>query len=566
MGTFRSGVEPCSSASDLANLFFRFEFAFIIPATSPPFERTKNGRVRYIITATAIGAGWGRSNVTTWKEVFVMLHVQPDGGPTPLDVQFHDVHEALGPMSVSLISASLTVGGTANLSVYHPDPPPGLSVHVIRVFMEQTIELYSSLKKAWLKLPTEKLRLWEKGFMPYKSKAVDGLGPEDSIWICQGEDVPGKPGRGAGNGPPAVSPFGPPMNGSISRPQTPGEAVTPGVMTPGVMTPGGGYFGESGTTPTGYKIRSVVRLPDDNVVRPSTVRGCKTDIRVTHEIGVEIFFSRLSLLDQRENSESFGKPKVQVFSMRRAVAIPSCCCTYDTIHLPPYSLESPANSRPTSPTPPLSRKSSHADLEQWKATTSLNHTLPGAQSKRSSPSNSQPSSHPMSLAGSRAGSRDPSPTRHGFAAAFGSGRRSRNSSPERSAPVPVRKSGLHALTPSHPPSSPVSSFPKSLPAGAPWAHNFFPARTATSHATCNCGRTTEELSEAEQRLLEGVPTAPGAWVDTHEEGAVPPPWFPPSRAGSPVQGWHSFADGNREGGRARGKFAEIETPAGSPSR
>ncbi len=547
--------------------------------------------MRYIVTATAIGAGRGLSNVTTWQEVFVMLHVQPDGGPTPLDVQFHDVHEALGPMSVSLISASLTVGGTANLAVFHPDPPPGLSVHVVRVFLEQTIELYSTLKKAWLKLPTEKMRLWEKGYMPYKSKQVDNATPEDALWIAQGQDQPGKAGRGAGNGPATVSPFGPPMNGSISRPQTPGEPMTPaGVMTPGgPMGPGAtSYFGTSqqshsatsSSTLSGYKVRSVVRLPDDNVIRPSTVRGCKTDIRVTHEVGVEIFFSRLHVLDEREHSESFGKPKVQVFSMRRAVAIPSCCCTYDTIHLPPYSLESPVNSRPASPvqhSPLTSKRASHADLEHWKATTPLKHVLPGSgssHSKRSSPSSSAPASRPLSRANSRPGSRDPSPTRHGFAHAFTSGRKSRNSSPERAMPIPMRsKSGLHALTPSNPQSGAVSvsgsgaaspSAPRSLPTGSPWASSFYPARTATSHQTCNCGRTTEELSEAEHRLLEGVPTAPGAWVDTHGEDDLPPPWFPPSRAGSPVQGWHILAGGNREGGRARGKIGEINTPFGSP--
>ncbi|KDN46491.1 hypothetical protein K437DRAFT_268139 [Tilletiaria anomala UBC 951] len=566
-------VAPIMSKHDGLHLekgIHGFEFAFIIPATSAPYERFKNARVRYIVTATAIGAGRGRSNISTWQEVFIILHVQPDGGPTALDVQYQDVHEALGPMSVSLISASLTVGGTANLSVYHPDPPPGLSVHAIRVFMEQTIEMYSSVRKAWLKLPTEKLRLWEKGQMPYKGKQVDDAGLEASIWIADGEDLPGHPGRGAGNGPPSISPFGLPLNGSTSRSITPGEAVTPGASTPGSTQ-------ASGSNNSGYKIRSVVRLPDDQVIRPSTVRGCKTDIRVTHEIGVEVFFSRLSVLDTRDDSDSYGKPKVQVFSMRRSVCIPSCCCTYDIIHLPPYSFESPVNSRPPSPTGSYlpsslphslagSRKSSHADLEHWKATTPLNYTLPGA--KRGSPNTSQPGSANIS----RPGSRDPSPTRHGFAHAFTSGRKSRNSSPERAAPIPVRKSGLHALTPSHPAplqSPGVSSTPSalhrnSLNVGSPWAHSFFPSRTATSHQTCNCGRTTEELSEAEQRLLEGVPTAPGAWVDTHSEGDVPPPWFPPSRAGSPVQGWHIFASGNREGGRARGKLAEINTPYGSP--
>ncbi len=72
-----------------------FEFAFIIPANTPPFERSKHGRVRYILTATALGAGRARNNVSTWKEIFIILHVSSDGGPAPLDIQYHDSHEAL---------------------------------------------------------------------------------------------------------------------------------------------------------------------------------------------------------------------------------------------------------------------------------------------------------------------------------------------------------------------------------------------------------------------------------------------------------------------------------------
>ncbi len=248
-----------------------------------------------------------------------------------------------------MTSASLTVGGTANLSLYHPDPPPGLSVHVVRVFLEQTFELYSDVRKGWLKLPTEKLRLWEKGYMPYKTKQhTDASGPEDSIWI--GDMVngaPGRPGRGAGPGPANLSPFGLPLNGSVSAPVTPMEPATPMMLE------------------NGYRIKSVVRLPDDNVLRPSTVRGSRAEIRVSHEMGAEVFFSRKDVLDTREDSDSYGKPKVQVFSMRRATAIPSCCCTYDTVHLPPYSLESPVNSRPSSPTPQQSSslRNSHPELE-----------------------------------------------------------------------------------------------------------------------------------------------------------------------------------------------------------
>ncbi|SPO49360.1 uncharacterized protein PSANT_07053 [Moesziomyces antarcticus] len=157
------------------------------------------------------------------------------------------------------------------------------------------------------------------------------------------------------------------------------------------------------------------------------------------------------------------------------------------------------------------------------------------------------------------------------------GYEARNSSPTRNnrgrSGNGLSSIGLHALTPasaghidqngSH--RNHGYSTPRSLPDNVPWAVSYLPDRTGTSHDTCNCGRTTEELTEAEQRLLEGVPTAPGAWVENTDANVPPPPWAPPSRASSPVSGWHYGPGSAREGFRPRGKLAELETPYGSPS-
>jgi hypothetical protein len=540
------GASQRQSPRCCADPWRSFEFSFIIPSSSPPFERYRHGRVRYVVTATALGAGRGRSAVSIWREVFVIVQATPDGGPVPLDIQYHDVHEALGPLSVSLTSASLTVGGTATLSILHPDPPPGLSVHVIRVFLEQTVELYSDLRKGWLKLPVEKLRLWEKGYMPYKAKQPEPhIVPEDAFWLAQGENSPGRPGRaahayqGAAASHSSFSPFSPSSPLGRSTAGVPAHA---------------------------YRVRTTVRMPDDNAMRPSTVRGSRSDIRISHDLGVEVYFSRLSVIDEREASESRGKPKVQVFSMRRSTVIPSCCCTFDTIHLPPYSFESPSNSRPSSPTPPTARNPTQADVDHWRLAQTLRAALPHA----SGPVTHAPPNR--SAPGSRPASRDPSPTRphlpHSGSSfsAFLHGRRSRNSSPERgtgspgpsheassSAPSRRGRSGL-SFTPAHTAGHATTSVmtapasgtntPRSLPSSYPWANSHLPPRTPGGHQTCNCGRTTEELTEAEQRLLGGAPTAPGAWIDAHEEGSEPPPWTP-SRPASPSEGLHAEPYGER---------------------
>ncbi|PWN31330.1 uncharacterized protein FA14DRAFT_128354 [Meira miltonrushii] len=550
-----------------------FEFAFIIPASSPPFERGRYGRVRYTLTASAIGAGRGKANVTISREILIILNVNADGGPVPLDIQYHDYHEALGAMSVSLTSASLTVGGAATLSIYHPSPPFGLSVHVVRVFVEQTIELYSDVRQAWMKLPAEKLRIWERGFMPYKeaNKQIDPSSTmEDCLWISSEDGLsPGRPGRSViagGYGVPTLAPYG-------------------STMHPGTTGPLGTSMPGQGSTPStpvdGYKLKAVMRLPDDNVIRPSTVRGSRAEIRVSHELGVEVFFSRKSVIDERPQSESKGKPKVQVFSMRRATIIPSCFATYDAIHLPPYSMESPLSSRPptirnplTTHTPP--QNATETELDHWKLTQTLRAALGGHANSGSgaTPGNTNStfgihSTNP-SQPGSAMGSRNTSPTRNHHSGPLGYF--SSHHGPS-----------LHALTPTNKPlvsslgsanqmttnsfpivtTAPASgtTTPKTLPPNSPWAANNFPVRTSTSHESCQCGRSTEELMEAEQRLLEGVPTAPGIWIDAHDEGQLPPPWTP-SRPSSPVldsqdvSGWYRGNDGIREGGRHRGKVGE----------
>lgn len=597
-----------------------FEFAFIIPASSAPSERAKQGRLKYTLSATALGAGRGRSHITTNREIFIVVQVNSDGGPTPLDIQYHDIHDALGALSVSLTSASLTVGGAATLSIHHPSPPPGLSVHVVRVFMEQTVELYSEVRKGWIKMPTEKHRLWERGYMPYKdkSKQIDPASTiEDNLWIRAEDGVShGRPGRGVTVAP-THAPFGATLTPSSGGPST------PAVDSPSHHPNNNPLEDHLTATQDGYKIRSVLRLPDDNVIRPSTVRGSRAEIRISHELGVEVFFSRASVLDEREASDSFGKPKVQVFSMRRSTIIPSCLATYDTIHLPPYSFESPVSSRPPSPTgfapgslggAPRGRDTTKhqgnaVELEYWKLTQSLKAALPHASGGSSGGSGSGRigsngiHSAEESHSPSQSASRNSSPTRHqhhhGFfgrksrnASPTGHGRKSRPASPtggnhqsSSAGPISIASThsptlnrrnlpGMHAFTPSHhhhsnalpivvtAPASGIST-PKSLPANSPWAVSNLPPRSNTSHTTCQCGRSTEELIEAEHKLLEGAATAPGFFTNAHDEGQLPPAWTP-SRPSSPteeeVTGWIA-AGANRDtiSAERAGKTADYQS-------
>lgn len=619
--------------------------------------------MRYLVTATALGAGRARHNISAWREIFVILNVDKHGGPTPLEITYADVHEALGPISLSLTAASLTVGGTVTLTVVHPEPPPKLNVHVIRVFCEQTFELYSETKKAWMKLPPEKLRVAEWGHMPNKPAKPLPLSqqvqsdPTDIIWTAEKEGA-GKPGKGAYHALPNIAPYGqaiPHTSLANSGPSTPAFGSSPQNSTIPLPTPSDTgsrspfrlQAGSGNVTPgnrKGYKLKATVRLPNDDHMRPSTVRGSRAEIRIGHEMGVEVFFSREDVLDTREGTENYGKPKVQVFSARRSVVVPSCTATFDTVHLPPYVQESPVSSRPPSPTnlarnqanyfssphhaaampsPGLSSSSSnnignHSNADLQKLAVTLHNTLPGGRGRPDGPS-----SGPHSTVGSRQGSRDPSPTRppldrgssthsisHSISAAFnghfphGMGRKSRPASrPSSRPPSPTHDSGSASLstspanaashhptshrgrrfgsnfqgftpavatqTTSAPPSGAVTPShhssgyhtphlphhhhgPSTLAPNAPWGATHLPPRTGNSHDTCNCGRTTEELAGAEHRLLDGVPTAPGMFSETHGMDEEPPAWSE-SRPASPDYFSQVFANTSNQ--------SAVNTPA-----
>ena len=97
--------------TDLDKGVHGFEFAFIIPADSPEYTRSPFGRVRYIIKATAYGAGRARSNIESWRDCFPVANPSSDGGPTPLTVLYNDLHPTVGLLSVACTSQNISVGG-----------------------------------------------------------------------------------------------------------------------------------------------------------------------------------------------------------------------------------------------------------------------------------------------------------------------------------------------------------------------------------------------------------------------------------------------------------------------
>lgn len=138
-----------------------FEFAFIIPAHSAEYTRSPFGRVRYIIKATAYGAGRAKSNIESWRDVFPVANPSIDGGPTSLTVLYNDLHPTVGLLSIACTSQNISVGGLFQLDIHSPMPPPDLVVYLVRISLETTIEIRTKRKGKQV-IPAQRNKLFEK--------------------------------------------------------------------------------------------------------------------------------------------------------------------------------------------------------------------------------------------------------------------------------------------------------------------------------------------------------------------------------------------------------------------
>ena len=150
-----------------------------------------------------------------------------------------------------------------------------LIVYLVRITLETNIVLRTK-RKGKQNVPTQRNKLWERGWVPPRS--------HDSI-------------------------------------------------SPGDGNKAHGYIRDAGTD-TAWTVQTVARVPDDNAIRASTMPGSRADIRFSHTLVVEVVHSRdPSLEGLPEGSER----KLKVFALRQQVIIPSCCVAYQAVMLPEYT-------------------------------------------------------------------------------------------------------------------------------------------------------------------------------------------------------------------------------------
>lgn len=74
-----------------------------------------------------------------------------------------------------------------------------------------------------------------------------------------------------------------------------------------------------------WAVNGIVKLPNDDIIRPTTLSGSMAAIRWSHNLLLQVVYSF------PDSSEDSG---LKVFSVRNKVLIPSCCASHEAVRLP----------------------------------------------------------------------------------------------------------------------------------------------------------------------------------------------------------------------------------------
>lgn len=101
---------------------------------------------------------------------------------------------------------------------------------------------------------------------------------------------------------------------------------------------GPGAGGKEPCGPEGgeFRIDTTVRLPKDDVARPTTPAGVVTPITVGHKLVLEVFFSVYGEDDRGRPLQTPGPGGLRMLRVGRPVMIPSCSMIPPILDLPTY--------------------------------------------------------------------------------------------------------------------------------------------------------------------------------------------------------------------------------------
>ncbi|KAK4055772.1 hypothetical protein OIV83_000319 [Microbotryomycetes sp. JL201] len=242
--------------------------------------------------------------------VYIIANPSPAGElPEPLDVSIQHFSEDLGPVGIGIASPYLTVAALLSTRVTLLGPPQPVDIIGIETYIKQQYKV--SFNDSSRNSSPEPKRFRLRKVDPFK------VTPSLVIPVCVNDCSPEEPRKNAAER----------ILKSCQLPDK--EPCCP--VKPDVYS----------TDPTplkqlrdneGFHYSRTARVPTDDFVRPTTLPGTETRIRVGHKVVVEIRY-RIQ-----------GETSDKVLVIGKDVTIASCCCWIDSLLLPAYSKVAPKDS------------------------------------------------------------------------------------------------------------------------------------------------------------------------------------------------------------------------------
>ncbi|KAF8311385.1 hypothetical protein DL93DRAFT_2083376 [Clavulina sp. PMI_390] len=317
----------------------RFSFALIVPSSSATYDRSAHGKIRHSVKAVAFSEGLtGGSNIDARTPIYLIANPAPDGETSDLNVRVEGFKEELGPYAMAIAAQHLTVGGLLHFEALLASVPIRTQI----VSVSATLVANYTLRS--VQQPSQAPQFAAKRTQLFVFDAQHPPCPETHMLVGDSEGglaPTGPPAAGTSlqpvesshstNGDPSARSESSDRSGtlspSISRGSSiraPLESSTHSQSTSTIsMASGSGSTRLPSNSPTisrlhhpsttpvfnrskgkepllpmttiepggSYQVTHLARLPNDDIIRPSTLEGTKTPIETKHELILEIHFN-----------------------------------------------------------------------------------------------------------------------------------------------------------------------------------------------------------------------------------------------------------------------------------
>ncbi|ORY91477.1 hypothetical protein BCR35DRAFT_298642 [Leucosporidium creatinivorum] len=267
-----------------------WNWTFIVPSSTACQERSMYGTVRHTVKAWCEGSGsWGTISAFP-RPVWLVGSPCPAGElPSGLEVTVKDNSGEVGPIALQLSSPHLTVASLCFLNITF-ESPPNMEILSVGAYVIQSFAIHYDDPSVGVVYPPR-----QKKILFYADQTTPLAASTDEL--LDRENV----GRGAS------------IPASFeSRHRRPKALVR---LENGV--------------PWSYS--RIIRLLDDDHLRPTTLEHTETPLRVKHSLVTEVRY-RMK-----------GSKAEKTLECSTKVTIASCCCLQDSLLLPGYVKQRPAD-------------------------------------------------------------------------------------------------------------------------------------------------------------------------------------------------------------------------------